>query len=127
MFNNSLIFLALISFSIVSHAAAIPMDADQATSDATQNAVLHKDVAAIQGGRSDKDVAEVLAVTAVNSCSANVVCADANLSIVDNNPPTVSDWFAVRDSTSALQPVAVLLLIIGLIVFFLSRKSASTK
>lgn len=127
MFNHLLTFLALISFSIVSHAAAIPTDADQATSDATQNAVLHQDVAAIQGGRSDKDVAEVLAVTTLNSCAADGVCADANLSIVDNKPPTVNDWFVVRDSTSALQPVAVLLLIIGLIAFFLSRRSTSTK
>lgn len=127
MFNHSLTFVALMSFSIVSYAAAIPMDADQASVDATQNAVLHKDVAATQGGRSDKDVAEGLAVVTINSCSADMVCADANLSIVDNKPPTINDWFVVRDSTSALQPVAVLLLIIGLIIFFLSRKSASTK
>lgn len=127
MLNHSLIFFALISFSIVSHAAAIPMSADQALVDATQNAVLHKDVAAIQGGGSDKDVAEVLAVTTLNSCSVDAVCTDANLSIVDAKPTTVNDWFVIRDSTSALQPVAVLLLIIGFIAFFLSRRSTSTK
>lgn len=127
MFNHSLIYLALISFSIVSHAVAIPMDADQAVGDATHNAVLHKDVAAIQGGRSDKDVAEVLAVTTLNSCATGGVCVDAKLSMVGAKPPTVNDWVVVRDSTSVLQPVAVLLLIIGLIAFFLSRKCPSTK
>ncbi|HCS64968.1 MAG TPA: hypothetical protein DIW64_13340 [Cellvibrio sp.] len=127
MLNHSLIFLALISFSMVSNAAVIPMDADQAAIDANQNAVLHKDVAAIQGGGSDKDVAEVLSVTTLNSCTADAVCTDANLSILDAKPTTVNDWFVMRDSTSALQPVAVLLLIIGFIAFFLSRRSTSTK
>lgn len=125
MFNHSLTFLALISFSIVSHAAAIPMDADQATNDATQNAVLHQDVAAMQGGRSDKDVAEARVVTA--SCPAEAICVVANAAHGEVKPQSVSDWFVVQDSSSALQPVAVLLLIIGLIVFFLSRKSSSTK
>lgn len=127
MFNHSLIFLALISFSIVSHAAAIPMDADQAPVDATQNAVLHKDVAAIQGGDSDKDVADALASTATDSCPADTICAVTDTAIVNAKPQKVSDWFVVQDSASALQPLVVLLLIIGLIVFFLSRKSASTK
>lgn len=127
MFNHSLIFLALISFSIVSHAAAIPMDADQAPVDATQNAVLHKDVAAIQGGDSDRDVAAKTSIVASDSCASGAICTSADVSIIDAKQPTLNDWFVVRDSSSALQPVAVLLLIIGLIVFFLSRKSASTK
>jgi len=127
MLNHSLIFFALISFSIVSHAAAIPMDADQAVADATQNAVLHKEVMVVQGGDSDRDVAAALSVTATDSCVSDAICEQADVAIVDAKPPAVSDWFAVRESTSALQPVAVLLLVIGLIVFFLSRKSASTK
>ncbi len=127
MFNHSLTFLALLSFSIVSNAAAIPMDTDQAVIDATQNAVLHKEVALVQGGDSDKDVAEALAVVAMGSCRANAICNNVDNSAVEANSPTVSDWFVVQDSASALQPVAVLLLIIGLIVFFLSRKSTSTK
>lgn len=127
MINHSLTFLALLSFSIVSNAAAIPMDTDQAVIDATQNAVLHKEVALVQGGDSDKDVAEALTVEAMDSCRANAICNNTDTSVVKTNPPTVSDWFVVQDSASALQPVAVLLLIIGLIVFFLSRKSTSTK
>ncbi|MDO8341826.1 MAG: hypothetical protein Q7T48_01380 [Cellvibrio sp.] len=115
MFNHSLIFLALISFSIVSHAAAIPMDADQAVDDATLNAVLHKEVAAIQGGDYDKDVAEVLADMELGSVPAK------------SDVPAVSDWFAARDDEGGLQSLAVLMLIIGLAVFFLSRKSSSTK
>jgi len=127
MFNHSLIFLALMSFSLVSFAAAIPMDADQAVLDATQNAVSHKDVAAVQGGDSDRDVADILANDANDACLADALCTSADISVVDTNRPAVNDWFRVQDSASALQPVAVLLLIIGLIVFFLSRKSTSTK
>lgn len=112
MFNHSLIFLALISSSIVSNAAAIPMDADQAVMDATQNAVLYREVAIIQGGDSDKDVTEAPA---------------DETSPAKSNPPAVSDWFTTQDDADRLPPVAVLLLIIGLIVFFLSRKSSSTK
>lgn len=127
MFNHLLIFLALISFSIVSNAAAIPMDADLAAVDATQNAVLHKEVVIVQGGGTDKDVAEALANEAEDFCSADAICTGKEISVVHSNSPAVNDWFAVEDGASALQPVAVLLLIIGLIVFFLSRKSASTK
>ena len=58
MCKYSLISLALISFSIVSKAAAIPMDADQAVPDAIQNAVLHREVVLVQGGGVDKDVAD---------------------------------------------------------------------
>lgn len=115
MFNHSLIFLALISFSIVSHAAAIPMDADLAALDATQNAVLHKEVAVIQGGDSDKDVAEAPADRAIDTAPAKP------------DVPAVSNWFAARDDDGDLQPLALLMLIIGLGVFFLSRKSSSTK
>ncbi len=125
MFDHSLTFLALLSFSIVSNAAAIPMDADQAVIDATHNAVLHKEVAVVQGGDYDKDVAETLTFETVDSCSADGVCTET--SVVDASAPAVSDWFVVQDSSSALQPLAVLLLIIGLIMFFLSRKSISTK
>lgn len=127
MFNHSFIFLALISFSIVSNATAIPMDADQAVIGTTPNAVLHKEVAATQGGNSDKDVTESLASKAVDSCSAGAICTNTDTSLAKHNPPAVSDWFAVQDDDSVLQPVAALLLIIGLIVFFLSRKSTSTK
>lgn len=125
MFNHLLTFLALISFSIVSYAAAIPMDADQAVRDATQNAVLHQDVAAIQGGRFDKDVAETYVSPA--TCPADAICVITKVAHGEVKSQSVSDWFVVQESTSALQPVAVLLLIIGLIVFFLSRKSSSTK
>lgn len=127
MFNHPLTFLALMSFSIVSYAAAIPMDADQTVIGATQNAVLHKDVAVIQGGGADRDVADTHANQVIDSCPAGVLCAVTNVPVADANSPAVNDWFVVQDSASALQPVAVLLLIIGFIVFFLSRKSASTK
>lgn len=124
MFNHLLIFIALISFSVVSFAAATPMDAGQATVDATQNAVLHKDVAVIQGGRSDKDVAEVLSVMDTEVCSTDAQCTKA---AVELKTATLNEWFIDQDNDSALQPVVVLILIIGLIVFFLSRKSSSTK
>lgn len=127
MLNHSLTFLALLPFSIVSNAAAIPMDADQVVMDATQNAVLHKEVAVVQGGDSDRDVAETVTGAAKNSCPADAICSDTDTSIMEANPPAVSDWFVVQDSSSRLQPLAVLLLIIGLIMFFLSRKSISTK
>lgn len=115
MLNHSLIFLALISFSMVSNAAAIPMDADQAAIDANQNAVLHMEVEVIQGGGADKDVAEVTVDHAVDSESAKP------------NVRAVSNWFAAQDDDGSLQPLVVMLLIVGLIVYFLSRKSSSTK
>jgi len=98
-----------------------PYDADLAVIDATQNAVLHKEVVSVQGGDSDKDVTESIA------CPADTLCDSADASVVDANPPTVNDWFVMQDNASALQPLVVLLMIIGLIVFFLSRKSTSTK
>lgn len=115
MLNHSLMFLALISFSMVSNAAAIPMDADQAAIDANQNAVLHKEVLVIQGGGADKDVAEVPADRAIDAVPAKP------------DVPAVSNWFAAQDDEGGLPPLALLLLIIGLAVFFLSRKSSSTK
>ncbi|MGV8836768.1 hypothetical protein [Cellvibrio sp.] len=115
MLNHSLMFLALISFSIVSSAAAIPMDADLAAVDATPNAVLHKDYVILQGGDTDKDVAEALADINVGSVPAK------------SDVPAVSDWFVARDDEGGLQSLAVLMLIIGLAVFFLSRKSSSAK
>ncbi|MDR7090617.1 hypothetical protein [Cellvibrio fibrivorans] len=115
MLNHSLMFLALISFSIVSSAAAIPMDADLAAVDATPNAVLHKDYVILQGGDVDKDVAEALADVDVDAAPAK------------SDLPAVSDWFAVRDDEGGLQSLALLMLLIGLGVFFLSRKSSSTK
>lgn len=127
MFNHLLIFFALISFSIVSYTAVIPMDADQVATDAIQNAVLHKEVAVIQGGRADKDVAHALAITAIYSCPVAAICSRTKAAMVDTKSPTVSEWFVVQGGTSALQPIAVLLLISGLIVLFLSRKSVSTK
>lgn len=100
---------------MVSNAAAIPMDAEQAAIDATQNAVLHKEVLVIQGGGADKHVAEVTVDHAVDSESAKP------------NVPAVSNWFAAQDDDGSLQPLVVMLLIVGLIVYFLSRKSSSTK
>lgn len=127
MFSHSLTFIALLSFSIVSHSAAIPMDADQAVMDANHNALLHKDVAEVQGGDYDKDVAEAPVFEATDSCSAVAECLNGNASVIATNSQKPGDWFVVQESSSALQPLAVLLLIIGLIVFFLSRKSTSTK
>ncbi len=115
MLNHLLIFFALISFSIVSYAAAIPMDADQVATDAIQNAVLHQEVAVIQGGRADKDVA---------AAPADI---DQGAAPTKTNVPAVSDWFAAQGDEGGLHPQVVLMLIMGLVVFFLSRKSSSTK
>ena len=123
MLNHSLIFLALLSFSIAAQAAAIPMDAGQAVSGAIQHADTHQDVMHAQGGNTDKDVANINAI----ACLPDTQCEGENTSVNVTKPPVVSGWLLVGDSSSALQPLAVLLLIIGLIVFFLSRKSTSTK
>lgn len=123
MFNHSLIFLALLSFSIAAQAAAIPMDAGQAVSGAIQHADTHQDVMQAQGGNPDKDVANIHAIT----CPPDTQCEGENTSVNGTKPPVGSGWLLSSDSSSALQPLAVLLLIIGLIVFFLSRKSTSTK
>lgn len=121
MLNHSLIFFALLSFSVVAQAAAIPMDEGQAVSGAIQHADAHQDVTLVQGGNTDKDVADDHAIV----CPADTQCDGAAAHIA--KPPAANGWMLAGDSTSALQPVAVLLLVIGLIVFFLSRKSASTK
>ena len=128
MIKYPLIFIALISFSIVSSAAAIPTDAGQAISVTIPNAVLHKEVAVIQGGDSDKDVAAVLTVAAIDVCSSEAACNGYKASTVGNtNTQSMDGWFVAQESTSVLQPVMVLVLIIGFIVFFLMRKSTSTK
>jgi hypothetical protein len=132
MCKHSLYYLALISFSMVSNAAAIPMDADQAVSDAIQNAVLHKDVVVVQGGGSDKDVADALPVTIVNQCQGDVACSTdekQNVVIGDKRiyaDQSLGDWF-VQGKPGSLQPLMAWLIILSSLVFFLSRKSASTK
>jgi|SRR6187431_240772 hypothetical protein len=128
MCKQSLISLALISFSIASSTAAIPMDADQALLDATQSAILHNEVALVQGGNFDKDVA----AATFNQCQNGAACttAPAQNVVVGNARvyvnQSVGDWF-VQGSSSALPPLVVWLIIMAGIFFFLSRKSASTK
>ena len=130
MLNHLLISLALFSFSIVSNAAAIPMDVNQATLAAIPNAVLHPEGDQVQGGGSDKDVAETLTDVVTDSCQGNVACADAVIAAdvprIDKNQ-SLNTLFAMQDRSSALQPFVVLLLILTVIVIFLSRKSESTK
>lgn len=126
MFNHLLIALALTSLSIVSNAAAALMDADQATVNAIPNAVLHKEVAVIQGGDSDKDVAVVLVDAAANTCHADAMCNSTAATPAAAGVPA-PDWLAAQDGSSAVQPLLVALMIIVLIVFVLSRKSISTK
>lgn len=132
MCKQSLISLALISFSVVSNAAAIPIDADQAMLDATQSAVLYRDVALVQGGGFDKDVAAALAITTMDKCQGDVACNNNEMpSVVIGDMriyanQSVSDWF-VQGNPSALQPLVVSLILLSVVVFFLSRKSASTK
>jgi len=126
MCKQSLISLALISFSIASTAAAIPMDADQAMLDAAQSAILHKEVALVQGGDFDKDVAAGAFCQDGTACTTvdmqNVVVGDAR--VYTNQ--SVGDWF-VQGSPGALPPLVVWLMIIAGLIFFLSRKSSSTK
>ncbi len=127
MFNHLLIALALTSLSIVSNAAAALMDADQATVNAIPNAVLHKEVAVIQGGDSDKDVAVALVDAAANTCHADAMCNSTAATHAVAGVPAAADWLAAQDGSSAVQPLLVALMIIVLIVFVLSRKSISTK
>lgn len=112
MVNHSLIFLALFSFSIVSNAAK---DADVAVDDASLSAVLHKDLMVVQGREVDKDVAKALAGSDPESVAATSAVS------------ALSERFAAQSDEEGLHPLAVLMLIIGLVVFFLSCKSSSTK
>lgn len=129
MCKHSLISLALISFSIVSTAAAIPMDADQAVLDAIQNVVLHKEVVLVEGGGFDKDVADF---SAINICQNDAACSRAGARYVKiGDTPiymhqSVSDWF-VEDSPGTLQSLMGWLTAMTFLFFFLSRKSTSTK
>jgi hypothetical protein len=127
MFNHSFIALALASLSIVSNAAAIPMDADHATLGAIPNAVLHKEVAVIQGGDSDKDVAAVLAATAADSCPADALCNNTSATHAVAGVPTAGDWLAAQGDSDSLQSFIILWVIVGGLIFFGVRKSESTK
>jgi hypothetical protein len=120
MFRYILISLALISFSIVSNATVIPMDADQAVSDAIQNAVLHKEVVLVQGGGADKDVADVPSAIGMHSCRDDAACSTASVH------QSLGDWFA-QDSSGGSPRLIGWLIILGSVAFFLSCKSASTK
>lgn len=126
MFNHLLIALALASFSIVSNAAATLMDADQAASGAIPNAVLHKEVAVNQGGDSDRDVAAVLAASAVDACATDAVCTrpatQATAGVM-----TANDWLAAQGDADSVQSFVVFWIIIAVLVFFGVRKSESTK
>ena len=120
MFRYLLISLALISFSIVSNATVIPMDADQVVSNAIQNAVLHKEVVLVQGGGADKDVADIPSVIDMHSCRDNAACSTATVH------QSVGDWFA-QDTSGGSPRLIGWLIVLGSVAFFLSRKSASTK
>lgn len=125
MFSYSLMFLAFISFAAASYTVATPMDAGQSVVVAGQNPVLHTDVSVAQGGISDKDVGEVAVIVADNPCYLSSACTRADVPIVGKQTP--NDWVVTSNSSSAIQPFVALLLIICVIVFFLSRKSVSTK
>lgn len=112
MFNHLLIAIALMAFSIVSSVAATPTDVHPAS---METAVLHKDVVARQGGNDDKDVAASAALAAAVMPNNNA------------HAPVVNDWLAARSDSSWWQPVVVLFSIIGLIMFFVARKSDSAK
>lgn len=113
MFNHLLIVIALSAFSIVSTVAVTPTDVHPVP---LETAVLHKDVVAHQGGNDDKDVA------AFNAQAAAVVIPEH-----DTHAPVINDWFAVDGDSNGWQPVVVLFSIIGLIMFFVARKSDSAK
>lgn len=125
MITHSHISLALISFSMATSAAAIPTDADQTAPVAIQNTVLHKDVALYQGGGADKDVANRLGSVAPSTCSGADCINHAKSTIKDAKLQVANGRFLGQGSSSALQPVAVLLLIIGVIIFLLARKSST--
>ena len=113
MFNHLLIAIALMAFSIVSSVAATPTDVHPAP---METAVLHKDVVVHQGGNDDRDVADSTALATV------VVIPNSNAHM-----PVVNDWLAARSDSSWWQPIVVLFSIIGLIMFFVARKSDSAK
>ena len=127
MFIHLLVPLVLTSFSIAASAAAIPVDVDQMVPVTTQNAVLHKDVALYQEGGVDRVVSDSRTKAALDACQSNVTCIGYGRPAVINKTQAADGRLAAQGRSSILQPVAVLLLIIGVIVFFLARKSASTK
>ncbi|WP_049630859.1 hypothetical protein [Cellvibrio sp. pealriver] len=116
MFNHFLIFIALLSFSIATTAAAVPMDVGQAALNATQNADLHRDVMEdYQGGNSDKDVT-TLAPPAPQPGVSDTHAASS-----------VSPLFSSSQETRRVHPLAILLVSAGVIVLLVSRNSSSTK
>ncbi|WP_331345978.1 hypothetical protein [Cellvibrio sp. UBA7661] len=115
MFNHFLIVIALLSFSIATTAAAVPMDVGQAALVSTQNADLHKDVAQAQGGNSDKDVANI------SPAPSQVVPDDTH------TVSSVGSLFVAQQETNRVHPLTVLFVSIGLVVLFISRNSSSTK
>ena len=128
MLNHLLISFALLSFSVVSDAAAVPMDVNQTALVAAPNAVLPSEGGMSQGGGSDRDVAEALMAVTTVGCQSDVTCTDIAAALdapqAGTNHPI---QFAAPDESSALQPFIVLLVILAVIVIFLSRKSESTK
>lgn len=115
MINHSLIAIALMAFSIASTAAVTPMDVSLVQVDTTP-AVLHKDVNAHQGGADDKDVA----ISKAQIHAAMTVAANPQA-------PVITEWRAEPAESDLWQSVMVWLSIIGLIVFFVARKSDSAK
>lgn len=115
MIYHLLFAIALMAFSVVSTVAATPRDAGEKRVDATSS-VSYKEVARYQGGNEDKDVA----------------IADAGLAL-GRAPATgkeslqVNQWSVARTDSSPWQSVLVLFIITGFIIFFIARKTGSTK
>jgi hypothetical protein len=122
MINHLLIYLSLFSFSVVAHAVTSPVEVNPALSATTQSTVLHKEIV-----RADakNDAIGVSANTNIDSCQNNIACSSAIAA--SNNPQYANNLLAEQESSSALQPLFVLVLIIAILGIFLSRKSISTK
>ena len=126
MLYRSLIFLALLSFSIASKAAAIPMDAGQAAAGAIQHADTHQDVIQAQGGNADKDVTHV--ARAGDGCAKQGACA--MLSPVQaqiKSIKKVDDLLALGDESSAVSALIAMLVIVGGLMLYAFHRSPSMK
>ena len=107
MRNYSLITLVLCSLSLVFNVAAIPMDSDAALLDIASNTVLNKDVIQHQRDSPETDTTRSPPVIAP--------------------PRAAGEWVMMQESGSHIKPLLVSLLMMGVVGFFLARKSASTK
>jgi hypothetical protein len=128
MVHHLLILIALMTFSIATHAAAIPMDAGQAARDATQNADFHQEVARVQGGDADKEVADSYQPVVQPQCAEAGVCTGVGIAKAPlKSIATFNDLLALDGESSAASALIAMLIIVGSLMFYSFRRASSMK